>query len=678
MKTLKYFLVLGILITMVGSDVSSALARSELRAPREPREGNVKMLVDSRVRGEIRQPRVVNDEIVVKFASSSEPTRVSLGGRNVDESLAEYRSRPDIEYAEPNYIAEAFILPNDPLYQYQWNFDNAINGGVHAQTAWNESAGSGVVVAVIDTGVAYENYQSGLFSTRYYQAPDLAGTTFVPGYDYVNNDTHPNDDNGHGTHVAGTISGATNNGQGVSGLAYQAKIMPLKVLDKNGSGNYLNVANAIRFAADNGAKVINLSLGGPTGATYLEEALAYAHGKGVTIVAASGNNGSGSVSYPAAYDKYVIAVGATRFDETKSSYSNYGSALDIVAPGGDTSVDQNGDGQPDGILQQTFSGGLNNFNYFYYQGTSMATPHVAAAAAMLIENGAGSPSAVRQILEGSADDLGPSGRDNTYGFGLLNLASALGVTVAPPPVVVDEAPTISLTAPTASSTVSGTVLIKATALDDKGITKVDFKINGQLLASDNTSPYEVSFNTTTVTNGVKQITAIAYDTAGKAATTSRTVLVNNPILPSELVIFSDSFENNFNQWTQDSQKDWDISNQRATAGSRSAEVDGSAVNASITTSALALQGKSNARINFSWLIEDSVDKDEYLAFDVSTDGGLTWNERGRLRGNVDPENVWQSTSINLTNINQLRLRFRGLMSGSTEDANTDNVTVTAY
>ncbi len=579
--------------SQVASVESVVAEANEILEEQNQATPSLRALVDSSVRSAYdRSERFREGEIVVKYRGDDKPTLVGVSGMTVSTLLNEYRSRADVEYAEPNYIATAFYVPNDQYYPVQWNFDNAQNGGVEAEQGWDVSNGSGVVVAIIDTGVAYENYQQGSWpfgTTNYYKAPDLAGTNFVAGYDFVNDDTHPNDDEGHGTHVAGTIAGTTGNSTGVAGLAYGASIMPIKVLDSGGSGSYFDVAEGIRWAADHGAKVINLSLGGSSGTTYLEEALQYAYNQGVTIVAAAGNNGAGAVSYPAAYDNYVIAVGATRFDETKAGYSNYGSALDIVAPGGDTSVDQNSDGYGDGILQQTFDGGYNNFNYYFYQGTSMATPHVAAAAAMVIANGANTPSAVRNTLESTADDLGAGGRDNTYGHGLLNLAAALGASVTPPePDPVPEPPS------------------------------------------------------------------------------------------GEVTVFSDSFETGLGAWSQDSQNDWFQSSQRATLGSRSAEVDGRASNASISTSVIDLSGKTNARITFDWFIENSFDGGEYLAFDVSTNGGSTWAEYGRLRGNVDAENVWQSINLELNSISSLRLRLRGTMSASGEDANVDNVTVVAY
>lgn len=331
---------------------------------------------------------------------------------------------PDVEYAEVDAPVYALFTPNDPYYApHQWNMAQ-----VGMEKAWDVSQGEGVVVAVVDTGIAYENY-----GAKFKIAPDLAGTAFVPGYDFVSEDTHPNDENGHGTHVAGTIAQTTNNSLGVAGIAFKAKLMPIRVLNKYGSGNTSDVADGIRWAADNGAKVINLSLGSSSSSTTLKNALAYAYGKGVVIVAAAGNDGKNMISYPAAYDNYVIAVGATRHDKARVSYSNYGTSLDLVAPGGDLNVDQNGDGYGDGILQQTIkqkgrTSDPKTFAYYFFQGTSMATPHAAGVAALLISQGTyATPSAVQSRLETTADDLGTAGKDIYYGWGLVDADEALGL-----------------------------------------------------------------------------------------------------------------------------------------------------------------------------------------------------------------------------------------------------------
>jgi len=457
MKAYKYWtgnvcclvLLVGIILVSLFSG-STAEAADDERKVRAVRTLDERLLTRDAYNRDAREQR--EDEIIIKMKGADTFERVRLtAGRTVEDVIAQYRARTDIEYAEPNHIAYAFSEPNDPLYPFQWHLDNPQYGGIGYEEVRELSTGSGVVVAVIDTGIAYEDYSDGV--TTYYRAPDLAHTSFTSGYDFVSNDTHANDENGHGTHVAGTIAQSTNNELGVSGIAPGATIMPVRVLDKNGSGTYADVAEGIRFAADNGAKVINLSLGGSVGASYLEEALAYAYGKGVTIVAASGNGNVGKVSYPAAYDAYVIAVGATRYNETRAPYSNYGTSLDIVAPGGDTSVDQNGDGYGDGVLQQTISGALNNFSYQYFNGTSMATPHVAGVAALVIAKGtATTPADVRTALLSSADDLGTLGRDNTFGFGIVDAYGAVTWGTQAPIPTPTPTTTPTTTLPVASTT----------------------------------------------------------------------------------------------------------------------------------------------------------------------------------------------------------------------------------
>lgn len=340
--------------------------------------------------------------------------------KTVEEMVEIYRKNPNVEYATPNAITYAFMGPNDPLYKYQWNFKNGV-GGINLEPAWDISTGEGVIVAVLDTGVAYEKYGS------YIVAPDLANTDFVSGYDFVNNDAHANDDNGHGTHVTGTIAQSTNNYIGVAGVAYDCSIMPVKVLNKKGSGQLDDMIDGIYFATNNGADIISMSLGFPPGyypGKGLDDALEYAYQKGVTIVAASGNDGAGTVSYPAAYPR-CIAVGATNSEGLRSDYSNYGDALDVVAPGGD-GTDRDGDGFIDGILQNTFSLRPTNMGYSFYTGTSMATPHVSGVAALLISaKASATPDDVRNAIQNTATNPVTSDWDMYYGHGLVNAKAAL-------------------------------------------------------------------------------------------------------------------------------------------------------------------------------------------------------------------------------------------------------------
>jgi serine protease len=362
--------------------------------------------------------------------------RAHVDATQRDTLLAALAADPEIETAEPD--AEMFKAdevsddtqpavpapldsgyPNDPQYKFQWHLRQ-----IGMPEAWKMAQGDGVIVAVIDTGVAYEDYG------RFHRVPDLAGVQFVKGYDFVGNTAHGNDDHGHGTHVAGTIAQATNNGIGVAGVAPHAIIMPLKVLGAGGSGSTAGIADAIRYAADNGAKVINMSLGGRFRSKILERAVKYAHDKGVVVVCAAGNDGAGRVSYPAAYPG-AIAVAATQFDETTTFYSNRGKEIDVAAPGGNTQVDQNNDGMPDGVLQNTIEiGNPEKDGYFPFMGTSMASPHVAGVAALIVSAGVTEPDAVEKILKESArvPAAGPNkgvADALKYGAGIIDTPAAL-------------------------------------------------------------------------------------------------------------------------------------------------------------------------------------------------------------------------------------------------------------
>jgi serine protease len=400
----------------------------------------------------------------------------------VPHVLADLRASPLVAEANFSRTVRAFEVPDDTYYSFQWHLHDT-TGGMHAQAAWDlaPARGAGVTVAVIDTGVAYENYTGpgGLGTQTFVRAPDLATTAFVAPWDFANNDGHANDDNGHGTHVAGTITQDTGNSYGVAGVARNASIMPVKVLTYDGTGQDADLVEAIHYAVDNDADIINMSLGfsdtgTPDGGgnvcteiVGLNAALDYAQAAGVVVVAAAGNTG-GIVTCPAAYPS-VIAVGATRFDGTAPAYSNRGPALDVAAPGGDTSVDQNGDGWSDGVLQETYcdnwfvmllSGQYDQFCDVFYQGTSMATPHVAGTAALLLgENASLTPSQVRAFLESTARDRGAPGRDDVYGWGVIDAEAAM-VALGPAPTVTPGGPTRT---PTPTRTASATPTATATA-----------------------------------------------------------------------------------------------------------------------------------------------------------------------------------------------------------------------
>ncbi|HEX2690584.1 MAG TPA: S8 family serine peptidase [Kofleriaceae bacterium] len=372
--------------------------------------------------------------LVDDTAAQTKLYRAHVDPAHRDAILAALGKRPEVEIAEPDAqvmlspedAAEMAVrapelepahegYPNDPKYKFQWHLRQ-----IGMPEAWKLADGNGVIVAVLDTGVAYENYKN------FHQLPDLLGITFVDPYDFVANTTHANDDHGHGSHVTGTIAQVTHNGVGVAGIARNVRIMPLKVLSGSGSGSVAGIADAIRYAADHGAKVINMSLGGAFPSSVLKKAVAYAHKKGVTVVCAAGNDGRGKVGYPAAYPG-AIAVSATQFDEATTFYSNFGKDIDIAAPGGNTRVDQNGDGMPDGVLQNTIAiGDPTKDDYFGYMGTSMASPHVAGVAALVVGEGVTSPDRVEQILKDTARK--PDKQNYTtdkYGAGIIDAPAAV-------------------------------------------------------------------------------------------------------------------------------------------------------------------------------------------------------------------------------------------------------------
>lgn len=356
---------------------------------------------------------------------------VDVPASDIERLLRKIQDDPRVEFAEPNYTyrlprtpasteqpaptdgeqPQRGPAPNDPLFSKQWSFQM-----VDVQSAWAQADGSGAVVAVIDTGVAYQD--RGPFK----KVEDLASTEFVDGYDFVNDRKEANDDHGHGTHVAGTIAQSTNNGLGVAGLAPKAKIMPLKVLSARGSGSAADIADAIRFAADEGANVINMSLGGGLRSLIMQNAVAYARKKGVIVVCAAGNNARGKVEFPAAY-KGAFAVSSVGPTGKLAFYSSYGKHLAMSAPGGDKQLG----GDAGAILQNTITPdklGVTN-QYLAFQGTSMATPHVAGAAALIISAGVTAPDDVERILKETSRDAGPAGWDARYGYGVLDAGRAV-------------------------------------------------------------------------------------------------------------------------------------------------------------------------------------------------------------------------------------------------------------
>ncbi len=308
---------------------------------------------------------------------------------------------PRVEGAEPLAQVRAFFVPNDPRMKDQWHMER-----VGATRAWDFATGRGVTVAVVDTGIACETY--GPFK----KLRDLEQTECVGGWNFVTRNEHANDDQGHGTHVAGTIAQSTNNGYGGVGVAFHARLMPVKVLNENGFGTTADVADGIRWAAEHGAHVINLSLGGPRNSRVLQKAIDYAISRGSVVVAAAGNTG-GHVQFPGASDG-VIGVSATGTDDKLAKFSSRGTGVDVAAPGV-------------GVVQQTIcnKGREECENFPGYSGTSMASPHVAGAAALMVGLGVTDPIAVEEAIRKSARVVDPSDEGvKLYGAGVLQAGAA--------------------------------------------------------------------------------------------------------------------------------------------------------------------------------------------------------------------------------------------------------------
>jgi thermitase len=361
-----------------------------------------------------------------------------------------YQNHSGIEFAEPDYLARvqgwpvgpvvrapahsrgqqlqgaqddppAFPLrtPDDPLFGQQWHLPQ-----VSAPSAWDRSLGDQAVVAVVDSGVQCTH-------------SDLSGKC-LPGYDFVNQDTNPDDDHGHGTHVAGIAGARTDNGRGVAGAGWNVKIMPVKVLGAGGSGSHSAIASGIVWAADHGADVINLSLGGPFTSNTLRNAVLYARNRGAVVVAAAGNDNTSNPSYPAAYPE-AVGVSATTQSDGRASFSNYGTYVDIASPGA--------------AILSTVRGG----SYQAWSGTSMAAPVVSGAVALLVaQDSSRTAEQLENLLFSSADDRGTTGWDQTYGHGRLNAGRALNSGVGQPTnTPVRDAPQATSTPPPSITPIAG-------------------------------------------------------------------------------------------------------------------------------------------------------------------------------------------------------------------------------
>lgn len=367
-------------------------------------------------------------EIETQLLTFPEVKRETSKNRREDllqQKEEELQRDPAVESVSFNYIVRAAFIPNDTKFEQQWGMRK-----IRFPRAWGEVRGNGIDIAVVDTGIDNNH-------------PDLQGKVAEQRNFVTDAETNRAEDgNGHGTHVSGIAAAVTDNRTGVAGACPQCRLIVAKSLNDFNTGTVEDVAKGIVWAADNGAEVINLSLGLEVDSETLDDAVAYATGKDAVVVAAAGNlaqKGNPTV-YPAAYEN-TIAVAATTIENRRAGYSSFGDYVDVAAPGGD---DEGSQGEM--ILSNYLGGG-----YEYLVGTSMASPHVAGLAGLLAAQGR-SRTEIRNRIERTARDLGPDGRDNLYGHGLVNAAAAVGVRTQPPPPPPNTAPRISNPRPAPGST----------------------------------------------------------------------------------------------------------------------------------------------------------------------------------------------------------------------------------
>jgi thermitase len=401
------------------------------------------------------------------------------------------KRNPALKHVELDRRVRSTMAVTDPYAGSEWHL-----GKIGATSAWDTTQGAGVTIAILDSGVDGGH-------------PDLA-PNMVPGYNVYGSNTDTSDVCGHGTAVAGSAAARTNNAIGVAGVAGQAKIMPIRVayFDAASGGCYAytsTIASGITYAADHGARIANVSYGPLAGSATIQSAAQYMKSKGGLVFVSAGNNGVDENITPSTT---LIAVSATDSNDAKASWSSYGAFVSIAAPGA-------------GIWTTT-KGGI----YQGWNGTSFASPVAAGVAALMM---AAAPSLdgaqIEQALFASAVGLGAAGRDPLYGYGRVDAAAGVRAVQGKATPVDTQAPSAAITAPAASSSVSGNVTVTVNAADNAGVDRVELKANGTVVGTDSASPFSFSWNTTGVPNGMNSLVATAYDKAGNAGA-SNPVAVN--------------------------------------------------------------------------------------------------------------------------------------------------------
>lgn len=425
------------------------------------------------------------------------------------------RNNPNVEFVEKNLIGQAAFVPNDPGYSAQWHLPK-----ISAPAGWDLTTGSpSVPIAIIDSGV--DPYH-----------PDLSGN-LVPGYNFVAGNTDTRDIYGHGTAVAGVAAAIGNSGVGVAGVSWRNSIMPLVALDANGYGTIANVASAISYAADNGAKVINLSLAFNGTSSTLQNAVNYAWSRGAVIIAAAANYSTSTPYYPAALTN-VVAVSATDQNDNRASFSNFGSWIDVSAPGVSLYTTANGGG------------------YLYGSGTSVSSPVVAGLAGLVFSiNPSLSNTQVVNLITSNADDRGAAGFDVDHGWGRVNVQRTLQAAYTAPVLSIDIA------SPSNGASVSGTVNVAVSTNSTAGINRVELYVNGVLRGTSSSAPYTIAWDTTGLT-GSQSLVSKAYDNDGNSVNSdplSVSVVPNDTTPPSVQItsIFADGRNLTVNASASDSE-----------------------------------------------------------------------------------------------------------------------------
>ncbi len=410
--------------------------------------------------------------------------KVPKNALNAIESA--FQKNSAIEYVEKDFLLEPTIIPNDPEFSKQWHLSK-----IKGPEAWDITKGSqSVPIAILDTGIDSNH-------------SDLSGK-LLPGYNFYDNNNNLSDVCGHGTKVAGSAAAITNNGLGVAGVSWESPIIPIKVTDPNCFAYYSTLTKGIIFAADNGAKVANISFAVFDGKA-LTDAATYMYNKGGWVVASAGNSGKLENLND---NPYLISVSSTDSNDNASSFSSSGPYVDFAAPGSS--------------IYTTTNGG----SYGYTSGTSFSSPITAGLIALMFSHDPTlTPAKAYDVLKQSSVDLGTSGYDYNFGWGRINAYAAIQELASTP--IDNIPPNVSITNPIEGSTVSGTITVDVSATDNDKVSKVELYVDSQLQSQKTNSPYSFSLDTTKFANGPIQIKAVAFDPSNNSNSAEITVNVSN-------------------------------------------------------------------------------------------------------------------------------------------------------